>query len=610
MILYWHDASAEIARGDSTIQALASLYRDEAKRVLDTGGILFPRGHDVGDTRILSRPPGYSLIMAAATATFGDPDTPLRLAQILLAAAQAGMVVLIAAELLPVGLAIIAGLIAAFSPHLAYYSIFLSPDSLAVFPILIAVYLIIRASKRPRLITIIAAGTFIGLSCWLRANALFLAIFLSVAVLFLCQRDRRLRYALAVTVASFLVIAPITLRNWIAYGRFIPISLGSGTNLVEGIGEYDKQGRFGLPILDGDLLAKEVEWYGRPDYKLNLYVPDGIERDRARRERGLAVVRSNPGWFTGVMLRRMVFMLRYNDFRFENPSFNTPVAPAVLASPNFGHALTIPEGMAPAWATSMAEAVTERAFVAPEAEVTIIEQDQTLQITGDSSETRDQFITAPITVQKGTDYILALQVKGVKGPLSARVRTADPRIILAASRIPETRRKRKESEIHTEASSGDLAFLHFASGDGNEVRLVIANNKMTASERADSDRPVVQLGRADLVSLGPTPYRWTRYLRTFIRGIQKNLYKTEWMWFLVFTGAGLLLFARRWQALLILLAVPAYYLIVHSVLHVEYRYILAVHYFLFICAAATLYIAWMTLRLIVISDRPYLQSKS
>src|SRR5215218_5716253 len=42
MLLHWQDASAEIARGDSTMQALASPYRHEAERMLNGGGILFP----------------------------------------------------------------------------------------------------------------------------------------------------------------------------------------------------------------------------------------------------------------------------------------------------------------------------------------------------------------------------------------------------------------------------------------------------------------------------------------------------------------------------------------------------------------------------------------
>jgi dolichyl-phosphate-mannose-protein mannosyltransferase len=596
-LLYWQDASAEIARGDSTIQSLANPYRDEVKRMRDAGGVLYPPGNiDQGDARAIGHPPGYAILMGVAMVLFGDPDTPLRLVQIILAAAQSVVIVLIAAELLPGALAIIAGSITAFSPHLAYYSIFLSPDSLAVLPILMAVYLVIRANKQPRLIPIIGAGLLVGVSCWLRPNALFLSVFLALAVLFLFQRGKRLQYAVALIVASFAVIAPLTLRNWIVYGRFIPISIGSGLNLVEGIAEYDKQGRFELPVLDPDVIAKEVEWYERPDYGQGLYFPDGIEREQARFSRGLSVIRSDPGWFTGVMLRRMVFMLRYNDFRFENPSFNTPVAPAVSASPTYGHALAVPDSMPPVWSRPMAEAIRDCTFVALGAYISVEEEDRILQITGDSSAAGDQFVTAPIAVEKGADYILALRVEGAWGASSAKVRTADPRIILAASRIKETRRKKRVVDAKdAEPGSGRLAYLHFATGNAAEVRIVIANNRVTASDRADSERPVVQLSRADLFLAGPTPHQWTRGPRAAIRGFQKTLFKTEWMWLLIIIGVGLLVLAGRGRTLLILLAVPAYYLIVHSALHTEYRYILAIHYFLFVCAAVTFYFAGTTL---------------
>lgn len=589
-LLYWQDASAEIARGNSTIQALAQPYRDEARRMLDTGRVLFPQGPvDLGDARVIVHPPGYSIMMAAVTLMFGDPDGPLRLTQIIFAAAQAVLVFLIAMELLPVPIASIAGWLAAFSPHLAYYSIFLSPDSMVVLPILVAVYLIVRAGKQPRLMKLIGAGVFVGLSCWLRANPLLLPIFLSVAVLFLFPRGKRWPYALALVAAALLVIAPITIRNWVVYGRVIPISIGSGLNLVEGIAEYDKEGKFGLPILDPDVQASEAKSYGRPDYAGSLYVPDGIQRDRNRFAAGSAVVRSNPGWFLGVMLRRSLFMLRYNDFWIENPTFNAPIAPAVSATPTFGHALVPSDELSPVWSLQMSDAITDNTNVAPGVNVSVDDLGQWLEIIGNSSESGDQFVSRPIAVEKGADYILALQVKQARGAMSIKVRTADPRIILASSRIQERKQRKAPDDEDGSANSRDRTYLQFASGDATEVRLVIANGKVTAAERAEDDRSIVRVGRADLFQMGPTPYQWTRYPRSFIRGIQKSLYKTEWMWVLIVSGIGLLALAGRGRGLIILLSVPAYYLIVHSALHTEYRYILAIHHFLFICAAVTLY---------------------
>jgi len=596
-LLYWQDAQAEIARGNSTIQELGRLYRDEARRMIEQGGILFPNEPvDPGDARLIVHPPGYAILMMAFARVFGESDAPVRCFQIICAAAQAVMVLLLVLQLLPRGVAVLAGLLVALSPHLAYYSIYLSPDSLAVLPILIAIYFLIRADKRPRLMHIIAAGVCVGLSCWLRSNALLLAPFLALAVMLLFARRKRLLYAMALVGAMVIVIAPITIRNWVVYHRFIPISIGGGLNLVEGIGEYDKEGKFGLPILDPDVMVKEAGWNGRPDYGGSLYVPDGIERDRDRFARGFAVVRANPGWFAGVMLRRMFFMLRYNDFRFENPSYNTPNVPAVSAIPLFGHNLTVPDSLQPATVIEPIDLLGDNSYVAPEASLSLDAGNPSMLVTGDGSDTGDQFISAPIVVQPGTDYALALEIKYSQGLSSVKVRTADPRITLAGASVPEVKHKKKADKAGitsetagTDAGSKRFLHLHFATGSFSEIRVAVANDKVTASDRMNAMAPVVELGRAEIYAIGATPYQWTRYPRTFVRGIQKNLYKTEWMLPLVVAGIVLLALARRRQALVILLMVPAYYLIVHSTIHTEYRYILAMHGFLFACAAITLY---------------------
>jgi peptidoglycan/LPS O-acetylase OafA/YrhL len=54
---------------------------------------------------------------------------------------------------------------------------------------------------------------------------------------------------------------------------------------------------------------------------------------------------------------------------------------------------------------------------------------------------------------------------------------------------------------------------------------------------------------------------------------------------LVLIGAGLLVHRRQFRSLAILLAVPFYYFCTQSALHTEYRYVLVIHYFLFVLAA-------------------------
>jgi hypothetical protein len=58
---------------------------------------------------------------------------------------------------------------------------------------------------------------------------------------------------------------------------------------------------------------------------------------------------------------------------------------------------------------------------------------------------------------------------------------------------------------------------------------------------------------------------------------------------LVLIGAGILVHQRRFQNLAILLVVPCYYFCTQSALHTEYRYVLVIHYFLFVLAAVGVY---------------------
>jgi 4-amino-4-deoxy-L-arabinose transferase-like glycosyltransferase len=226
------------------------------------------------------------------------------------------IIALIAFNLFPVAVGVIAGLLSAFAPQFSWNSITLLPDSLAALPILLAVLLITRVLTRPnvshrnRLASILAAGALAGLSCWLRANALMLAPFLALLLFVTCPRGARLRPALMLLCGAVLMIGLLTIRNATAFSQFIPVSLGAGQTLVEGIADYNTDGSLGLPQTDMELIRGEAETYHRPEYAGSLFTPDGVARDRARLARGFAVIRAHPFWFAGVMVRRAGGMLR------------------------------------------------------------------------------------------------------------------------------------------------------------------------------------------------------------------------------------------------------------------------------------------------------------
>ena len=308
-LLCWRDVRFEAYKVQT---AVTENYKHMARLLMENGASSFyDAGSVTSEPDLLGHPPGYPFILAAVYGVFGESDAAAQIFQAACDALAAALVFLIAAELLTFGVGVIAGALAAIAPQFCWNSVMLLPDTLAVLPLLAAVYLLVRARAGRGVLKALGAGVLVGVSCWLRANALLLAPFVAVvAVPFLFAKGRRVRPALALVAGALLSVAPLTIRNAVVYGHFIPVSLGGGQTLVEGLADYDPEHRFGLPDTDLGLTRMEAEESGRPEYAAALFTPDGIERDRQRTRRALAVVGAHPFWFAGVMLRRAGSMLR------------------------------------------------------------------------------------------------------------------------------------------------------------------------------------------------------------------------------------------------------------------------------------------------------------
>jgi dolichyl-phosphate-mannose-protein mannosyltransferase len=593
-LLYFQDMRGEVLHEQSLATNLVYNYEEEKQRMANDGGLLFPsKPLDPGDARMLFHPPGYSILLAAI---YGNdaPDryyTALRLIQIVVAALTDLLILLIAAQLFPLAVAGIAGVIAAISPHLAYHSLWLSPDTLYILPILAAMYLFIRAYKRPRLVTVISAGALLGLSCWLRSNTLLLAPFLVVVIALLFERGKRLSYSAALVCAMAIVISPITIRNWVVFHRFVPVTLASGLLLVEGIAEYDAAGRLGMAAYDQDVCLKDAEWHGRRDYRKNLWVPDGIDRDHSRFARALAVLRANPAWAVSVMLQRIAFMLRYNDFRTTAMATRTSRAPCVSWTPAFGHNAEVPSGIQPV--SSITAEDWLGGAISQKAAGSLANSGQEVVLSGSGAADETLLVSAPSSLKKQTDYILKISAELEEGEAAIDARSTDQRVRLGRQvllKVPSTINNKEPGSVERRSEFGPpqrypppVIEIPFASGHQPATEIAISDHAKPAGKIS------IRLGRAELFELGPTPYQWTRPPRAVIRALQQNLFKTTYMRLLIAIGIILLVLARQWRTLLIVLAVPIYYLLSHAPFGIDYRFTLPMHYFLFICAAAALY---------------------
>ncbi len=560
-VLSWHDTRLEVGK----VQTAVTGDYQRVAQILRQGGLasFLSSSSPLSDLNTLGHPPGYSIFTAGVFSVFRESNTAVQFLQISCDAFSAVMIFLIVAELLPFNAAVIAGMLAAFSPQFAWNSVLLLPDSLAVLPILIAIYCLSRAVRSPRLVTFIITGALVGLSCWLRANAMFLTLFLAAAVLLLVRGKSQWRNALAVVFGTLLIVLPLTIRNAIVFHRFIPLSLGAGQTLLEGIADYDPQGKFGIPNTDVGIMKQEAEDFHRPDYYGTLFNPDGVERERARLSRGFAVIRSHPFWFSGVMVRRAASMLRLERSRL------------VSTEPPVSHSLAT-DNLEPVWTATPPELSFSEIRLSPRTKVFHDPLGDTFGLVGDDSQYGEQFCWGVANLRKNTDYVIAFPVKIERGRM--RISVADFSGKTYSSTIVET-----IENTRPEDQPMNLVQLPFIASSNQRVQVIISN------EASNPANPSVKMGPIKLFELGPARFLWTRYPRLLVHGIQK-IFLTAVMLPLAIIGLGLLISRKQSRALIILSAVPTYFFCVQSIVHTEYRYVLAVDYFLF--ALVGVAVAW------------------
>jgi hypothetical protein len=585
--LYWQD------NAQSTVNNFSALaYDTEAERILQGKGILFPTEESrSSDVRLLVHPPGYSVLVAISFLLFGNSLLPLTIINQIFDSFAVIVIFLIGIELLPIGVATVGSLLATFSPHFAFYGLNASPESPTNLLLLLAILFLVKTIKNFKLKYVIFSGVLIGLSCWLRPNALALAPFLTIVFLPFLEAKNRIRYISSLVLASAIVISPITIRNFIVFKEFIPISIGVGANLLEGIADYDKENKFGFPGDDQAVAKYDVKLYNRPDYGSTQWAPDGLMREKNRVKIAKEAIKNNPIWFLGVMLKRITFMLSYNSKGSAPWPLNTAIVPILKGEASFGHSLE--ETGKTSWSITPAILATEGKTISPETKIYLenIENlenlenlDRELVIIGDKSAYNDQFVSPIIKVTPNTDYKLIVDVRQ-QNQSAIKIASSNLRDILATEILLGVTPKKQETLLEKV-----YVTVPFSSGSRNEIRIVLSNDGI--------NQPQTNIKQIELRQLGATPRVWTKPIRIFVRTLQKNIYNTKEILPFLFLGLVILVLSKKNQILVVLLAIPFYFFCFQSVLHTEYRYIYIIHYFLFLFGSLAIYILWKSLAMI------------
>ncbi|HWP43410.1 MAG TPA: glycosyltransferase family 39 protein [Blastocatellia bacterium] len=305
---------------EQPMNGLTLFYDSRAASIVEGKGLLIPDDQSPADTGLLAFAPGYPLYLSAIYRSLGRNFFTVQLVQNATNSITPVLVFLLAGALVSWRVGAVAGSLSALSHHLSYYSNFILPDALSTLPIVAATYLIAKvweedrqgseASARRAYLYYGVAGVLLAAAAWLRPNAMMLAPFMMLMLVAISERRwRQLRLGAVMLVVSVLAISPITIRNYIIYREFVPISINLGIVLWQGIGDAGGE-RFGAVTTDRAVGEQEIILYNNPRYGW-WASPDGIQRDRDRVRRSLDVILANPLWFAGAVSWRIGEMLKY-----------------------------------------------------------------------------------------------------------------------------------------------------------------------------------------------------------------------------------------------------------------------------------------------------------
>ncbi|OQW95750.1 MAG: hypothetical protein BWK77_06925 [Verrucomicrobia bacterium A1] len=179
------------------------------------------------------QPPLYPYALGLVYAATSDSIFAAKLVQSMLGVATCLLTVLVARRLFSGGVAVAAGLITALYGPLVFYNAQLLPAGLAALLILAAFLLFLRALDAPTPGRWLRCGVVAGLAALTVANAIVLVLLAAVWVVFRGPR----RGSVLLLLGAVIAVAPVTIRNYLVAGEFVPISTNAGINLFIGNNE-------------------------------------------------------------------------------------------------------------------------------------------------------------------------------------------------------------------------------------------------------------------------------------------------------------------------------------------------------------------------------------
>lgn len=231
-------------------------------------------------------PPLYAYFLAGIYSLFGHTYIAVKIVQIIISIATCYIIYLLATHLINRYGGIIASFLFACYPQFIRYPGELWTETLFIFIFLTCILLTYKYMASRNILLGIFAGILLGLSSLTREIALLFIIPMALWFLIMCHNNKMdasfVKYFGIFFIATALTIFPWTLRNYLVFGRLIPISTNGGVNFYIG-NNPAADGGFNWRIPDGtewpDNMknASQQEWNSSEIQILNEGLKQGVD---------------------------------------------------------------------------------------------------------------------------------------------------------------------------------------------------------------------------------------------------------------------------------------------------------------------------------------------
>jgi len=185
-------------------------------------------------------PPLYPTFLCGVYLIFGHGFFAVRIIQAVISSVSCVFIYLVARRCLTAKVALSAGLFSVFYPAFISYAGIPLTETLGTFLLLSFIYCLLSSLSSKKTLWLLAAGLSGGLLILCRSEMLLLGVFIILGMYILRQfnRDSFVK-VIAIVLLSFLVCVPWTVRNYLLFDKFIPITARFNSTLW--VGSYPEE---------------------------------------------------------------------------------------------------------------------------------------------------------------------------------------------------------------------------------------------------------------------------------------------------------------------------------------------------------------------------------